>query len=337
LLKQISYKKFSLHTHLINIELGRPNTCQLELTYACDLRCPHCYVGSYNRPEYIARELDTATIKKVVDELKSIGILWLCFTGGDPLVRPDFCELYAYAREQGFVVTVFTNGYSLRREHIELFKRQPPFSIEITLNAVEEKLYEKISGVKDSFKKVMAAIDALRRNKLPLKIKTAVTKDNVRHIAAIKKYARGHELNLTLDEFLHAGLGFNRRPLKYRLPPEYFYGNNKLKGNRSAVKNPLFPCVASGGDGFQIGPYGHISACCLIRKPDLNVLKNGVGPAVKEMVEYFRGLEFTTDSKCKTCAERDECGWCPGKAFVETGSLEKPIDYCCQIVKDDDK
>ncbi len=344
MLNQISYKKFSLNTHLDNLRSGRPNSCQLELTYGCGLRCVHCYVASYNRPESIARELSTAKVKKIIDELRNAGVLWVCFTGGDPLTRKDFCELYTYAREKGFLITIFTNGYSLRQEHIELFRRQPPFIIEITLNAVDKGLYEKISGVKGSFKKVMASIGALRRHKIPLKIKAMVTKLNSQHIGKIKKYALVNDLPLALDDFLHAGLGLSPRPLEFRLPPEYFSLRTKRKGNscpvipkeRKAVRNALFPCVAAGGDGFQIGPYGHISACCLIRRPDLNVLKNGVGPAVKKMVEYFRNLDFTTDSKCKTCARRDECGWCPGKAWVETGSLEKPLDYCCAIAKAND-
>jgi radical SAM protein with 4Fe4S-binding SPASM domain len=335
LIKEISYKNFSLAAHLGNLNLSRPNTCQLELTYSCGLRCTHCYVSSYNRPELVAGELKTAAVKKIMAELINIGVLWLCFTGGDPLVRPDFCELYAYAREQGFVVTVFTNGYSLRREHIELFKRQPPFSIEITLNAVEEALYENISGVRGSFKKVMAVIAALRRNKLPLRIKTAVTKDNVHHLPALKKYLRERGLKFEPDYFLHAGLGLNHRPLEFRLPAKYFNRHNKLKNKGEGVRNALFPCVAPGGDGFQIDPYGQISSCRLIRWSDFNVLDNGVAPALKNMVGYFRGLDFTTDSKCKTCATRAECGWCPGKALVETGSMEKPIDYCCEMVKAD--
>jgi len=325
-----------LAAHLSNLELGRPNTCQLELTYSCGLSCPHCYVGSYNRPEYIARELNTDKIKKIIAELKSAGVLWLCFTGGDPLLRPDFGELYAYAREKGFLTMIFTSGYSLKSEHIKLFKRQPPFSIEITLNAVEEGLYEKISGVRGSFKKVTAAIAALRRNKLPLRIKTTVTKDNLHHLPAIKQYLSNRGLKFAPDYFLHAGLGTNRQPLGLRVPPEYFNSHNKPKGNGGAVRNSLFPCVASGGDGFYIDPYGHISSCCLIRRPDLNVLENGVAPALKKMLRYFKRLDFITDSKCKTCAKRDECGWCPGKAWVETGSLEMPIDYCCKIAKTND-
>jgi radical SAM protein with 4Fe4S-binding SPASM domain len=341
LLRQISYKEFSLATHVSNLELGRPNTCQLELTYACGLRCLYCYAGNYNRPECIGRELNTAMVKKVIDELKSIGVLWLCFTGGDPLTRPDFCELYSYARGQGFLITVFTSGYSLCQEHLSLFKREPPFSIEITLNAVEEALYEKISGVKSSFNKAMAAINALRRIKLPLKLKTTVTKLNLHHLGEIKRYLRKIGLKYDADYFLNSGFDNDKRPLAFQVPlaaiPSRFKTGENTHGcaprKKTSNPNPLFICTVGAGDSFLLDPYGNISLCFSIRAPRINVLETGVAAGYRNLVKYFNGLDFKTDSECKTCRRREVCWWCPGKAFVETGSLEKPIDYFCRIAK----
>jgi radical SAM protein with 4Fe4S-binding SPASM domain len=338
LVRKSSYRDFSLKAHLGNSALGRPNSCQLELTYACGLRCSHCYLSGRNQPGHIRRELNTAKMKKIIDELRSAGVLWICLTGGDPLQRPDFSRLYQYAYKQGFLLTVFTNGYSLNKRNIALFKKYPPFSVEITLNAVEKGLYEKISGVKGSFKKTMAGIAALLRNKLPLKLKAMVTLLNAGHIKEIKKYARAHKLKLTLDSFLHAGLDGDIRPLKQRVPPEYFKRRDgrslrAVEPRSSKAKHSLFPCVAAGGDGFQISPFGHISACCLIRKDEFKVLPLGLQKAFADMIKYFNKIDSKTRSECRDCLKREICGWCPGKALVETSSLNKPIDYCCQIAK----
>lgn len=333
-----SYKNFSLKAHLGNLASDRPNSCQLELTFACGLRCAHCYLSGYNNPRHIRRELNTAQIKKIIDQLKSAGVLWICLTGGDPLTRPDFSRIYQYAYKQGFLLTVFTNGYSLNKKNIALFKRYPPFSIEITLNAVEKELYEQISGVKGSFKKTMTGIAALLRNNLPLKLKAMVMLINAGHIKEIRKYARANKLRLTLDSFLHAGLDGDKEPLKLRVPPAYF---KQRDSQRLCVLEPrnyldnrsLFPCVAGGGDGFQISPYGHISACCLIRKDEFRVLPRGFKKTFEDMIKYFNKIDSKTGSECRDCLKRDICGWCPGAAMVETGSLNKPIDYCCKIAK----
>ena len=339
-MKEIQYKKFSLAAHSNNLERGRPSYCQMELTYACGLRCPYCYAGGYNCSARIAQEMNTVELKKIIDELKSLGVLWVCFTGGDPLMRKDFYELYTYARRQGFLIIVFTSGYSLTKKHLDLFRRHPPFNIEITLNAVEEKLYEKISGVRGSFGRVMAAIEALRRNKLPLKIKTMVTTLNLHHLAEIKKYLRGIGLKFYPDYFLNSGFDNDRRPLAFQIPREAVPGRINPKENicaRVSPKgktrpSPFFTCIVAAGDGFQLDPYGNISLCFSIRNPKINILETGINLRLKNLVKYFAGLDFKTDSKCKSCAKRDKCGWCPGKAFVETGSLEKPVDYCCKLV-----
>ena len=83
----------------------------IETTYRCNLDCVHCYVnepaGSREERE---RELSLERLKELVDEIVAEGTLFVLFTGGEVLVRPDFPDLYLYARSKGLLVTIFTNG-----------------------------------------------------------------------------------------------------------------------------------------------------------------------------------------------------------------------------------
>ena len=110
-------------------------------------------------------------------------------------------------------------------------------------------------------------------------------------------------------------------------------GNDK-KRNSYKIKNPgcpLFPCTIESGDGINIDPYGNIFLCSLIRKPKFNLLKADVDDARKELLSWVRNRAFTGESKCKACALKDSCAWCPGKAYAEKGSLEGPIEYYCEL------
>ena len=69
-----------------------------------------------------------------MDEIHKEGCLWLTFTGGDPLVREDFLEIYSHAKKKGFIVTIFTNGQAFTKEIFDYLGKSPPFSIEITKN-----------------------------------------------------------------------------------------------------------------------------------------------------------------------------------------------------------
>ena len=91
-------------THKKNIFF--PFDAQIELTYRCNLNCVHCYCVEEDK----GKELGTKEVKIILDDLKKEGCLWLALSGGEPLMRKDFLEIYAYAQKKGFLITLFTNG-----------------------------------------------------------------------------------------------------------------------------------------------------------------------------------------------------------------------------------
>ena len=152
-----------------------PFNGQIELTYRCDLNCVHCYCkGSEDKD----RELTAKEWKKILDALQEEGCLNLCLTGGEPLIRKDFLEIYSYAKSKGFIITLFTNGQAVPPKVIDYLVKSPPFSIEITLNGITKRTYESITQIPGSFLKVMKTINALKEKKLPLVLKSNCLKQN---------------------------------------------------------------------------------------------------------------------------------------------------------------
>jgi radical SAM protein with 4Fe4S-binding SPASM domain len=339
-MKETQYKTFSLKTHQKNWRINRTNVCQLELTFGCGLHCQHCYTDCYNKPRYIKNELDTRQVKYILDKVYNTGVIWLCFTGGDPLTRKDFLDLYSYAKDKGFIVTIFSNGYSMTDEIIRYFKKRPPFVLEITLNAVTPDLYEKISRVRGSFVNAMNGINLILKVNLPLKIKTQVTKENLKEITQIKKFIRGLGLKPRPSTLLHSRLDRDLVPCSLRISPEEVLsldGKMALAGCRrpsvalSRPKMNLFNCAAGDGDGLYIDPYGNIIPCICIREPRINLLREDIQEAHKRILNWVRTKYFTYDVKCRNCPIRDRCYNCPGKAYLEKGSLEAVVDWFCKL------
>jgi len=111
-----------------------PVAVLFELTRRCNLRCVHCYLGdqiAQHRRQ--AEELSTPAIKEAMAEWVAAGCLTMTLTGGEPLLHPDFAEIYRHARELGLVVTVFTNGTLVTPETVSLFQEFPPRKVEISL------------------------------------------------------------------------------------------------------------------------------------------------------------------------------------------------------------
>lgn len=345
-MKEIQYKSFSLKTHKKNWQINSPNVCQFELTFRCGLHCKHCYTDCYNKSDYSKDELSTKEIKLILDKVYNAGVIWLCFTGGDPLTRKDFLDIYSYAKDKGFIITIFTNGYSMTKRVANYLKERPPFVVEITLNAVTRKTYEDIAQVKDSFEKVMDGIKMMTQRKLPLKIKTQVTKDNLKELPKIKEVVENLGLDFRPSVFLHARLDKNLSPCSLRIKPEEIVeldkrlldtGDKLLECAPNAkYQKPntnLFSCAIGGGDGVHIDPYGNLVPCNCIREPRINLCRESIERAQKNILTWVRSRAFTTDSKCRTCQMRDTCYRCPGKAMVEKGNLEAEIEWFCELAK----
>ncbi|MFC1674564.1 radical SAM/SPASM domain-containing protein [Candidatus Omnitrophota bacterium] len=345
-MKEIQYRIFSLRTHKKNLRIKRSNVCQFELTFRCPLYCRHCYTGCYNQPAYFKEELKTQEVKTILDKVYQAGVIWLCLTGGDPLARADFLEIYSYAKQKGFIVSVFTSGYLLDKKIVKFLKSKPPFVIELTLNAVTEQLYEKISGVKGSFLRLMKGINLLIKERIPLKIKTQVTKDNLEELTKIKKLVEGLGLEFRPSHILYPRLNGDKTPCNLRISPKEILGLDADDRRLSACddwrlqdSNPhpptvnLFTCAIGGGDGFHIDPLGNIFLCNLMRKTDFNLLKTDLGYALDGLISQVREKSFLTDSACRDCSLKRLCNWCPGRAYLEKDKEEEPIEYYCELAR----
>lgn len=74
---------------------NKPYKVFLELTYNCNLRCPHCYIQEdLNKREKFR---DKKEILNLIDEMEKQGVVELNITGGEATLHPDFLEIIRYA------------------------------------------------------------------------------------------------------------------------------------------------------------------------------------------------------------------------------------------------
>jgi len=330
------YKDFSSRFH--ELHASEPIVVQIELTYKCPLRCVHCYSDCYNNPTFRKKERSTKSMKKIIDKLYKAKCLWLCFTGGDPMTRRDFIELYIYARKKGFLVTIFTSLAALNDKILSTLVLHPPFSIEMTLNGATKETYEKISQVKGSFDKVMKNIRRVMDAKLPLKIKTLLSKDNIHEEKKIRRLVNSFGMNFLASTLIFAGLDQDTTPCEHRLSAEEIiklegvYDEEECAHAGNTNVNNLFRCPA-GTWQYYIDPLGRLHLCSCIRDPNYGVLNGDIMEGVRVLSAFVKNHKFQTESKCKDCVYWQACHWCTGKAFLETGKWEEPIPYFCELAQ----
>ncbi|MCR5833771.1 MAG: putative heme d1 biosynthesis radical SAM protein NirJ1 [Selenomonadaceae bacterium] len=124
-------------------------------TRTCNLKCRHCYMNSDSNK--YKDELSTAEAKKFIDDLAEFKVPVLLFSGGEPLIRPDFFELAEYAAKKNVRPTLSTNGTLITRETAQRIKDIGVGYVGISLDGLEE-VNDKFRGVPGAYVKAMNGI-----------------------------------------------------------------------------------------------------------------------------------------------------------------------------------
>lgn len=298
--------------------------------------------------------MTTEEWKKILDVLQKEGCLNICFTGGDPLIRDDFSELYSYAKAKGFIITLFTNGQAFTAKLINYLVKSPPISIEITLNGITKKTYESITQIKGSFFRVMQTIKILKEKKLPLILKSNCLKQNKHEIGKIKAFTERlfdklprNKYRFKYDPMIYPKYNRDKTPTNFRLSFEEIsevrkqdpdiweeYKKNlncrfpRLKRN----KNFLYRCNTWQQE-FYINPYGRLKFCEFSDKFSVDLRSTPFKEGFYNVFPKLLNEQFKTNSKCKNCRLRPICYHCPARAYLETGDEEAPVPYYCALAK----
>ena len=265
-LPTISYGAFSRRVHEHAASVGSVIKAQFELTYRCNLHCRHCYTDPYNDKAYISRELTLGDIRRLLPEMKDVGIVWLNLTGGDIFMRPDFFEIYEYAVSRGLLVTLFTNGTLITESVADRLAALPPHRVEISLHGTTAGTFEQVTQGAGSHARCMDAIRLLLARRIPLLVKTTALTLNRDEILAVKAYAASlGPVAFRLGEDLRPELDGGAGPFRYALSRQELDELNRqdqdLWSEACRKSGTDLPPCNSGMRRFHIDAYGGLQLC----------------------------------------------------------------------------
>lgn len=330
----------------------------LELTERCNNSCIHCLI---NQPENDAaarsREMETSLVKAIIRQAAELGCLSVTFTGGEPLLRDDFMDLYLFTRRLGMQVSLFTNARRITPELAQLFSRIPPGQVvEVSVYGMRAASYDAVTVSQGAFAEFRRGIELLREYNVPFIVKQSILPPNRAEIAEFENFAatlpfmgelpvytmnfdlrtrrdnssKNRSINnvrLTPDETV-AILARNPRRLKEMR--EFAGKFLNLPGDR------LFTCGA--GLGAWVDAYGNAQMCMGLREPALvRDLKGGTSTLRQALTEHFplfRTMRATNPeylNRCARCFLKGLCEQCPAKSWMEHGTLDTPVTYLCQV------
>lgn len=144
-----------------------------QITSKCNLNCSFCCGADKTK-----KDVDTITIKKVIDKLKDVGVDRIVLTGGEPLLRKDIDEIIEYIYDKNINVYLSTNGYYIN-EHIDTVSKYVD-CVGLPLDGYTEEISEKMTRKKEQLVTTFNAIKSIREknDKIIIKVGTVVSKIN---------------------------------------------------------------------------------------------------------------------------------------------------------------
>ena len=301
-----------------------PLSATIELTYHCNLKCIHCY-----RVEDMTREeLTTDEVKKLLDQLRDEGTLFLTFTGGEIFTREDIFEILFHAKENQFAMYLFTNGTLLTPEKAEKIAEVSPLRVEFSLYGANPETYEDITQIPGSFKNIIKGIQLLKKNGVKVYLKTPLMKVNFPGYKDLIKMVKDMGMEMAFDPQITPKNDGSIEPLNLRLNEEtllsYFEDDYpekwKYKEYPSQEESLNRELCAACKKTCAISPYGDVYPCFQLILPIGNIRENSfsnIWHSNSELLNRIRSLNIYSDiPECRTCEEIPYCRRCHGLAYV---------------------
>lgn len=312
-----------------------------ELTPRCNLSCKMCYVRRSGLKPHES-ELTAQQWIELGHEAADNGALNVFITGGEPLLRPDFKEIYEAYCKLGFRLSLFTNGTLLTDELAKWLSSIPPATVDVTLYGTSENTYYNLCGVKEAYGMAVGGIELLLENGIHTRIKTTVVKTNLVDYEGIKAFAKSYNVDFLGSSLIHG----NRENgiadcAAQRLSPEEIYeldidnideydckpvDIDKIKAQFKDL--PVMACSAA-RTSFFINWKGQLTPCPLFEIPYTNPLRVGFKNAWDGLREKI--TEIPAAKKCQACEKRAFCPVCPPRLYLETGRFDQHSEYLCAL------
>ncbi len=337
-----------------------PTEGTFELTIRCNLHCKMCLFrhDDSEYPELMKNELTAEQWIDMARQAAEAGTLSLLITGGEPMLRPDFCEIWEGIYKQGFILTLYTNATLVTPKVMETLRKYPPHRIGITFYGASHETYEKVTGSAKAFELALQGARELSSLPSQMVYRMTLIKDNANDVSQIEDMVHrefGPEHLVTFAYRIHQPVrGGCADAASCRLPPKDYIDllfRNSLRevkkdfgdfidedrlslefsppksDNEQAQRYTLLGCHA-GMDSYTITYSGLMLACQLLGVFSTNAIKDGLLSAWEEFPYCVELPE--RNPRCISCDCREFCSSCAANRYAETGDLAGVPECSCE-------
>lgn len=324
---------------------------QIELTSRCNERCVHCYIPHENKINDITPEL----FDSVLEQCKEMGVLTLTFSGGEPLLHPNFLEFLRKAKEYDFAISVLSNLTLLNDEIVKEMRSTRISSVQVSLYSMNPEIHDKITTVAGSWQKTHDAILKLVENDIPVQISCPIMKENKNSLSDVMMWGEKLKVRVITDYTIMARYDHSVGNLEHRLSIDE--GEEILKDMLAADKdyqNQILKAVNSNkAEYVHDGSERLCGVCqtsiCMISNGNIypcagwqdyicgNLNEQSLQEIWKNSpkTNYVRNIKYKDFPKCLKCEFQNHCIVCLVRNANEspTGNPLEVPPHLCEVAK----
>lgn len=333
-----------------------------ELTPRCNLNCKMCFVRlDKSQMKKIARERTAKEWISLAEEAAKAGTLNLLITGGEPLLREDFEEIYTAISHMGFIVTLNTNATLMRPQYVKLFNKYPPTATNVTLYGASPETYKKVCGKSSEFSRTIEGLEMFASIPTELEVRTTFIKENMHELDELRQIANKYTPRFAINVYVNKAIrGSCSKAEETRLTPteifdlmdvnaSYYRTQQNLSTTASEKNMDTDDNIKIKEYGFDLPPKiitclaaksmywitwdGKMLPCGSFSSPYTLPFKEGFKEAWDRLPSLFENISLPQE--CTKCELSDgKCSNCPAMLQIETGSFYKTSEYICDIARE---
>jgi MoaA/NifB/PqqE/SkfB family radical SAM enzyme len=324
----------------------------LDLTYRCDNDCRHCWLRLPPGSRDAAAELSADEIRRLVDDARAMGCREWMISGGEPMLRPDFPDIFALVTGKSAWFTLNTNGTLITPAIARLLRREGTKLV--ALYGATAAVHDAVTRNPGSFEALRRGVAYLREAGAGFTVQVVPMKTNIHEYEAMVRLAESWSPSWRLGAtWLYLSASGdpvrNRDILSERLEPAQVVElDNSCGGGPDALEeDPASSCASAAAGGlyadclagrrdFHIDPYGGMSFCSFVKDPVLRVdlRTTSFAEAWDERLPLLASAAAPAKAyaeNCGACELRPDCKWCPVFAYLECHDHSAKIGDLCRI------
>lgn len=301
----------------------------IDLLYACDLDCSHCYLSVRQ-----AKGLTKQRYLDLIDEAYDAGFFQVTFSGGEIFLRKDTLEIIAHARRKRMLVRLITHAGRITDAVADRLAELGVHQVGVSFYSMVPEDHEAVTRTAGSHANTVAGIRRLRDRDISVELKISVMPENQASWPTAVTFGEElgcdvfigsaifakDDLDIAHIDAMNVDFAERVKVERIRLERELAKGKSWERVSPDAPEEDL--CGAGNFSAF-VDPFGKVFPCAVFYEP-AGDLADGTFEEIwrgSQLMNDVRDMSKSKFHECQGCGYLDDCHQCLALNFMHTGDM----------------